>query len=275
MKVITSGYNKHFIALSALFILGNGVIVSPPKNADEYNFLGFIIACFVAIIIYCVCFFVPVNRFTRVPICLLAFYCIWDAVISFIKFISDNLLPHTNRFLIVLPMILIILYIVWQRKEILLKFSFMSFFIVLTVIIFFFFATIKDFNIKNIFIYQLPTVRSIVGQMIPYIKMLILPIVLLSFFMKMNNIKRSASVVGVFIGFICFGLCILNSVLLFGIGLSGILDYPYSSAGSTVTFGTLFTRLDGFLYYFYLACCIVKCGVGIFTIKKLKERSFP
>ena len=71
------------------------------------------------------------------------------------------------------------------------------------------------------------------------------------------------------------GITILNSVLLFGIEFSGVLDYPYSSAGSTVTFGNLFTRMDGFLYFVYLASCIVKCAVGIFVIKKSRNKFVP
>ncbi len=272
MKASSNSYSKHFVALTALLILGNGVITAPQKNADNYNFLGFLIACGIAVAVYFICTFLPVTKVTAIGIWLLAFYCIADAFITFIRFISENLLPDTKPYLIAVPFVLILLYIGFQKEQMLFKFSLISYFVTAAVILFFFFATAKDFNVSNIFINRLPSLENLLGQLVPYLKSLVLPAALLAVFARLNNMKKTVSVLGLSLGFLSFGLCILNSVLLFGIELSGVLDYPYSSAGSTVTFGNLFTRMDGFLYFVYLASCIVKCGVGIFVIKKSREK---
>lgn len=268
-------YKKHFLGLSALFVLGNTVITAPKTNADQFNFLGFLVAGIISLAVYFLVYLLPFNRITAVMGCLLALFCIGDAGISFIRFIHNNLLPETKPFFIVLPFILVLTFIAFKTNEMLFKFSVVSFLPVVAVILFFFFATLKDFNIKNIFIYELPNLEVFYKQTLPYIKSIALPSALLAFFSKTSGFKKGVSVSGFAIGFVLLGITILNSVLLFGIEFSGVLDYPYSSAGSTVTFGNLFTRMDGFLYFVYLASCIVKCGVGIFAIKKSRNKFVP
>jgi len=268
-------YSKHFIALSALFVQGNACITVPVKNANEFNFLAFMVACIVATVVYFTAYGMPINKITILPVWLLGLYCIADAFITFIKFISNNLLPETQRFLIILPFVIILFYIGFQKTDALFKFSLLCGGVSVAVILLFFLSTAKDFKVQNIFIYELPTFTTLYKQAVPYLKSIVLPSVLLGLFAKEECIKKSTAAIGLITGFILFGICFLNSVLLFGIGFSGTLDYPYSSAGSTVTFGYLFTRLDGFLYFLYLATCVVKSAVGIFAIKKSKERLFP
>ncbi len=271
MKV-KENYSKHFIALSLLFILGNACITAPEKTADEFNFLAYLITCAIAVAVYFAFGFVPINKITIIPIWLLGFYCISDAFITFVKFISDNLLYDTHRILIILPFLAIIGYMSFKKTEVLYKFSLLFGVFALAVILLFFLSTAKDFNARNIFIYNLPTVNTLYKQLLPYFKNIVLPTGLLAVFKNFVNIKKSTALAGLTVGFVLFGICLLNSVLLFGIEFSGVLDYPYSSAGSTVTFGYLFTRLDGFLYFVYLSSCAVKCVVGIFVIKKSREK---
>lgn len=268
-------YKKHFLALSALFVLGNAVITAPKTNANQFNFLGFLVAGIISSAVYFLVYLLPFGKVTAVIFCLLALFCIGDTGISFIRFIHNNLLPETKPVLIVLPFILVLIFIAFKTREMLLKFSVVSFLPAVFVILFFFFSTLKDFNFKNIFIYELPSLEVFYKQALPYIKSITLPCALLAFFSKLSGFKKSQAVSGFVIGFVLLGITILNSVLLFGIEFSGVLDYPYSSAGSTVTFGNLFTRMDGFLYFVYLASCIVKCSVGIFVIKKSRNKFVP
>ena len=275
MKTFNNLYNKHFIALTVLFVLGNACITTPQKNADRFNFLAFMISCVIAVLVYLIACFIPINRITVIPVWLLGFYCISDAFITFVKFISYDLLPQTQRFLIILPIALLLIYIGLQKSDVLYKFSLLCGVLSVAVILFFFISTAKDFNVKNIFIYKLPRMDALYRQVLPYLKSIALPAILLSFFAREENIKKSTALCGLAFGFLAFGICLLNSVLLFGIEFSGVLDYPYSSAGSTVTFGNLFTRMDGFLYFVYLATCVAKCAVGIFVIKKSRNKLVP
>ncbi len=265
-------YNKHYIMLSSLFILGNACITAPTKIANEFSFLAFLLASVMAVAVYFIAFFIPINKITLIPIWLLAIYCILDAFITFIKFISSNLLPDSGRFMIIIPFVLILIYIAFKKTDTILKFSLLCGILVLAVIIFFFASTAKDFNVKNIFIYEAPRITTVYNQAVPFVKSFILPSILLALFTKQEKIQKGIGAGGLLLGLLLSGICILNSVLLFGIEFSAILDYPYSSAGSTVTFGYLFTRLDGFLYFVYLVTCTVKCAVGVFVIKKAKNK---
>ncbi len=268
MKTDRTLYSKHFILLSILFILGNTCIIAPVKNANKYNFFSFLICCFIGTVLAFIFYYIPINKLTVMPVVLLGFYCIGDTFITFIRFINNNLLQSTPKFFIALPFLLILVYISFKKSDTLYKFSLISGVLTLAVILLFFFSTITDFNIKNIIIYKLPDFDNFLVQSSFYFKTVVLPLAILGVFAKGESIKKGDFIVGICGGFIFLAVIILNSVLLFGIEFSAFLKYPYSSAGSTVTFGNLFTRLDGFLYFVYSATAIVKCAVGIFTIKK-------
>lgn len=267
--------NKHFLCLAPLFVLGNAVITAPTANADKFSFLAFLVASFLSLAVIYVCFFVPFNKVTVLPLIILSLYCGFDAFITFIKFISIDLLPKTPHYFIVLPILLVLCYIAFQKVNVVYKLSLITFLVVAAVILLFFFATAKDFNVKNIFIYELPDFATVCRQLLPFLKGIVLPSVLLAFFAKSEGFKRGITLAGVGVGCIAFGVCILNSVLLFGIDFAGELSYPYSSAGSTVTFGYLFTRMDGLLYFVYLVSCIIKCTVAIEVIKKSRNILVP
>ncbi len=268
-------YSKHFLMLSVLFVLGNACITAPPKTADKYNFLVFLISGFIALIFGFTAYFIPINKITVLPIFLLGFFTVGDTFISFIGFISDNLLPDTPRFWILLPFIFILVYLSFKKTNTLFKFSLICGFLSVAVVAFFFLSTLKDFDFKNIFIYKLPKLDNVFSQSIFYFKSLVIPALLLGIFAKEEKIKKGVLLGGLSLGLLCLAVTILNSVLLFGIKFAGTLSYPYSMAGSTVTFGNLFTRLDGFLYFVYTATCIIKCAVGIFIVKKSRNILVP
>ena len=267
--------NKHFLCLAPLFVIGNAVITAPSRNADKFSFLAFLVACILSLVVVYLCFFVPFNRATALPLIVLSLYCGFDAFITFIKFISVDLLPKTPRFFIALPVLLALCYIAFQKGNSVYKLSLITFWAVAAVILLFFLATAKDFNVKNIFIYELPDLTAVWKQLMPFLKGIVLPSVLLAFFAKSEGFKKGITIIGVGVGCIALGVCILNSVLLFGIDFAGELNYPYSLAGSTVTFGYLFTRMDGLLYFVYLVSCLIKCTIAIEVIKKSRSILAP
>ena len=268
-------YNKHFICLAALFILGNGIITPFDLDTDKYNFLSFLICSVLALIVTVIAFFIPFNRLTALFFIVLSFYIFGDSFITFITFIKNNLLQSAPSILIALPFILMLIYAAFKAQELIFKFSLICFFVVLGVILLFFLATFKDFNIKNIFIYQIPKLSNVLKQMLPYFKTVVVPSILLPIIAKANYIGKGVNIISVALGCVLFGVCILNSVLLFGVDFASELPYPYSAAGSTVTFGNLFTRMDGLLYFVYLVSSFIKCSVAIIVIKKSRNLFVP
>ncbi len=266
-----NNFKKHYLCLALLFILGNAIIIFPPKNADKYNFLAFLLSGLVSVLAFLFGRKIKINKATVFGIILLAMYCIFDAFIAFIQFIRYDLLGKTAPFLIVLSFILVLIYISFQKTNMLYKFSLLAGILSLLVVLVFFLSTLKEFEIENIIIREFPNLKALLQQFLPYLKGFSLPMILLGLFSEQENIKASIGVFGVVLGLVVFMICLLNTVLLFGIEFSGLLDYPYASAGSTVTFGNLFTRLDGLIYFVYLTTCIVKCLVGVLVIKKAKN----
>ncbi len=253
-------YKKHYIALCVLFVLGNGIISLPQKNADIFTFLGFL----VSFLIFFLLLFLPINLKIS---SILAVWVIGDTFIDFIKFISATLLKESPEILVVIPFILTLLAFCCAKKGAVLKFSLISAAISVTAIFFFFGFTASDFNIKNIIIKSVPDLKNLYSQTIPYLKKVTLPSFLLLVYSKINGFGKKTTLCGVALGNALLAFCILNSVLLFGSSFAGRLDFPYAFAISTVTFGNLFTRMDGFAYFIYFASCLIKITVSIEIIK--------
>lgn len=269
---IKSFHNRHLVALCALFVLGNAVIGLPVKTADKFTFLGFLISFLIGLLLCLVLFYIPLCKPVLIFSFLLSFWAAGDTFLEFLKFINQTLLRDTARILILLPLIFAIVLFGLKSRTAVLKFSLISAVFSSLAVAFFFFFTLKDFQIKNIIIKTLPSFENVFIQTMPYIKKVTLPSLLLPIFARIGGKNKKSTLLGFFGGNVLLAVCILNSVLLFGSNFSGGLDFPYASAISTVTFGNLFTRMDGFAYFIYFASCIIKITVCVNIIKYSKEK---
>lgn len=276
----TSPFTKSSVSASALFILGNAVIVLPHKNADEYTFLAFLAVSFLSLLLSVL--ILPVakkslnayaNPFIKyiilIPLCIGAIFIAADTFYDFTFFISSAVLPQVSSLVIILSFFAVILYFATKRQENILKFSLILLFFCLISIVFFFFATIKDFEIRNIYIFKIPELKVFFKNIIPYLYKILLPSLILPFYsVFVFKNKKSGTVLGTALGLFLLSLCILTSVLTFSINLASKLSYPYFSAISTVSIGRIFTRMDGFSYILYFGSSIIKINICIFTILK-------
>lgn len=291
-------YFTHQIALYSLFIMGNAVIGLPQKSADEFTFLGFLVTAAVSLLANLALSFFICRLFSiaktasikkilvpclAVLVALFALWCAADTFSSFIYFVGEVILPQASPFLITLLFLFLVLFFITRSKEAALKFSLLCFWGIAGVIIFFFLASARDYNLQNIFVFSLPDWEQLYDQAKPYIQNPLLPCLLLSAYnaVAFKESRLKATALGIAAGYTLLGLCILGSVLLFGPYTAGRLDFPYSAAVSTVTLGSLFTRMDGISYLLYFACALTRitvCGYIIiemgtlikgFTSKKL------
>ncbi len=259
----TKSFSHHFLWLSALFILGQSIIVLPKINTNRLTFLGFLISAFLSFLLT---FGVLKLDFLKYPVLLIAVFTIGDTLITFIRFISETLIDEKNFFILVLFLIPL-LYFCSRKSYELLNFSLISGIVCATLIVFFFFSTFKDFSFKNIYIYEFPSITDLFSQSLQYIKSVTLPITVLALFARQISIKKEAAVLGISLGSALLLLTVFNSILLFGTELSGEFSYPYADAISTVTFGKLFSRLDGFAYFIYFVSSLIKITVCVSTVK--------
>ncbi len=87
---------------------------------------------------------------------------------------------------------------------------------------------------------------------------------------KQRDIK--SSFIGNALGGVLVAFGLLNTVLIFGGGFASTLDYPYTSAVSTVNLGNIFSRMDGFLYVMIFFCSIIKISFIFYCIKILSDK---
>lgn len=294
MKLDKSFY-FHRAGLAGLFILGNGVIIFPINIANEYSFLGYLISVISSFLFYLI--LKPfINKiflsktangklkrlFLKVMSLITTLICFWYAAITFFDFTDFSRNVLLQDYIAIIPLIffiLVLMVFVKCSKESFLKYTLIAFFVTSAIIILFFLLSFENFNVKNAVIFSFPSLKMLYTQIKPYFFYSLLSVFLISVYEVcfLGNIKNKTTVFGIISGFILLGLCILNSLLLFGPDFAATLSYPYASAVSTVTVGRLFTRLDGFSYFVYFASCITKITVCIkliwFIIKKVPRRN--
>ncbi len=258
--------------LAVLFVLGESIINLPLKNANKLTFLGFIISLLLSLLVFYAVLRVDLLKY---PVLFVALYTVGNTFITFLNFISKNLLTKTPNFFILTIFLIPLLYFCFKKQNEILNFSLISGLLCGGLIIFFFFATFKDFNFENIYIYSFPNIKNLFSQSIMYIKSVTLPISVLALYAKQIGASKKSAFGGVLVGNLFLLITIFNSILLFGTTFSGKLSYPYGSAISTVTFGNLFSRLDGFSYFIYFVAAVIKITVCIKVVKNILNKYTP
>ncbi len=263
-------YRKHTASLCALFILSGAIISLPNSEANRFTLLGLLCACALTVIL---CISVAAvykqSLLFKIPCLLLSVFVLAEVFYEFCSFISRALLPKTPTPVIFAVFGAVCIYLCIKPEAVFLKFSLLSFVFCLFLAVFFFLCTAKDFKLCNIYLYNVPSFSKLARQCAPYLLKITLPSFVLAVYIKESrpDFGKRDLTFGVLAGLTLSLACILNSVLIFGSNLAGRLIYPYSSAVSTVTFGRLFTRLDGFVYPLYFSACLVKACVCISVIK--------
>ena len=287
-----TAFTLHTSALTALFILGNGVIIFPTKNADEFNFLGYLITAVTSFLLYLALSPVinrlyteknsNINPYKKYLLAILYFFTAAltlsyaaNTFANFILFANSLLLQNYPLWVAALLFLLAIVFFALRRQEDFLKFTLIAFCFAFIIIIFFFLASLKRFDFNNIIILKLPKLKVFLPQLKEYFLNPLLPLLLIAVYEScvFNKVRLKASLSGIVLGVVLLGICILNSVLLFGPRLAAMLDYPYASSVSTVTIGRLFTRLDGFSYFIYFSACLTKITVCLFLVTNLLKKT--
>lgn len=282
----SNGFKIHSISASALFILGNAVILLPEKNASSFTFFSFLAVSALAVVLYALSLpiyeriFMKNGKWRCLIFLIAAIFSFWvaaDAFYNSFSFVKKVILPETARPLIILAFLIIVLFFFFRRQEEVLKFSLLAFAFILGLILIFLVLSAKNFKIENILISSLPDFKTFLTDAKPYLLNPVVSLILLPIYFCCNfkKINPKPMVLGVLIGFLSLGACIVLSLLIFGAGLAGSLEFPFSYAISTVTVGKLFTRMDGFAYFIYFSCALIKITICLnitaLMVKKIRE----
>lgn len=271
-------YNKHLASLTAIFILGDAVIILPSSDSGNYPLFGFFAAAIAAALLYFAAFPLA-NRLIRKPckspvsklfslllLTLAAVYALYSAGITFIRytdFVDKILLPETPKFLIAAVFILSAVYLATRRQEVILKLTLIAVFAAVIAVLFFFMLSSKDFKAENIFNYGFPNFSQLLKSSKPYFINVALPALLIPAYSTLftGKSRAGAPFLGLITGLALTLLCLLESLLLFGAPLAERLSFPLAAAVSTVTVGSLFTRMDGIVYCLFFLPALIKTAV--------------
>ncbi len=275
-------YSLHSGFISALFVLGNSVLVFPSYSANEYTFLAFL----TALLFLAVVFLISGLLWDKIAVgnkwlylfflCVISVFALFSAANAFediTRFLAEIVLPGTYRFFIAVLLAGVIIYFSLKKQENILKFSLLMGTLVFIIIAFFLVASSANYNTRNIFVFRLPSLKNAIGQIKPYFLGFVAEASLIPIYLRftLNRYNKKTAFAGAVAGGCLLGLCILASILLFGVETASSLEFPFSSAVSTVTVGRLFTRLDGLIYFVNFVCGSIKITVCLFTVKSSLE----
>lgn len=104
-----------------------------------------------------------------------------------------------------------------------------------------------------------------------------LPLVLLSayFALTLPQNGMRTLLLGSLVGSGILLLCILQTLLTFGIGLAAAYPYPYAYAVRMISVGPYFFRLEGFSYLPDFLACLFRSALCLATVRRICGRFFP
>ncbi len=257
---MTKKYSTHLFSLCALFVLGNSIISSSVYNLSILGlFVSFGISFLLLVLSYLVFkFFKKQKIIFQIFLFTLCATAIWGAVSAFaeyVVFLNSNQMPLTGIYLLSVVLIGVVIFMCTCSISSIYKYCLFSAVICGLVIIVCFIGGVKNYDFSVI---KTPFQKHTLALTD------FLPIIILPIFPKF----KSQSFKGVFLGtlsaFSAITVCFFQTLLTLGSVKN--VDYPYLKAVSVISSGSLFTRLDGLVYFLFFVTSVVKMAVCIKAI---------
>lgn len=280
--------NLSYIALFALFFIGNTVINLPFGGNINGSIPGFLIAALISIpfILYISKISLPSRKsFFGIAITsLFVLYSLFCGIVTlrnYVTFSDKIILPEIGSFFPSLLFLLLLWLICREKDDVLLKLSLISALLVFITVITLFLLSLNSMSIKELIPKKIPTLKEISYQGLSYLSMSFIEGIVLIGFIKEKG--RKAMLSGFFSGASVLFIILIQSVSVFGYTLLSHLNFPYASAMSVITFGDKFTRMEGFSYLLYFSCTLIKTAVCVkaaksaicLIIPKVQKYFFP
>ena len=266
-------------AAVAVFTAANGLIRAPYFGTSILPFAAAAVLSFPAVGA-AQFLFLKINRsgaavLKKAVLLILSIASAFAAVFAlreYAHFIFDDVLTHENYLVIKAIFTVCVFALAAARKQAIYKFSFLSAVLVSGVFAVLFLTSLKTFDAGNlksaISFYDFSLKQTGV-----YFLKMFLPTLLAAAFICENEEAVKAGVLGMSWAVLLTATVLLDCVLSFSLPLAAKLDYPYIDDISTVTVGSLFTRMDGFAYIAFFVCYLVKCAVCAVLCGRLLQRA--
>ncbi|MBO4432450.1 MAG: GerAB/ArcD/ProY family transporter [Clostridia bacterium] len=271
------------VSVLSVFAVANGLLRAPFSGGSLWEFAAaLIIGAALAPLFAALLTSLPENKKRRllkaaaIPVSALLVFLAFTAADEYSRFVYAAVLPNADMWIIRLSFALCAVFLALSSDTALYKFAFLSFVLILFVFVLLFILSEKTFDFKNL-LSAFPLSRFSFDSFAKYLYKMILPSLAAVLFLFVSDSGASAKKVlcgAALTPLLCL-VPVLDSVLSFGLPLAAKLDYPYIDDISTVTAGSLFTRMDGFAYFAFFTAYIFKCAVCIKTATHLFGSIFP
>lgn len=197
-------------------------------------------------------------------ISLLGAAALYGAITTFLdyfKFLKTEQIPNTNTIFLITVLIFITVIFVLQKEHAIYKYCLFAFFVVSAIILICLISGIKNFDYRNFkfAFFDLPLFKRNILYFLPTI---VLPI-----FSYSETKKTNPAVLGVTAGFVC--LCLMSVQAMLTLGCTNNAKTPYLNTISAITLGSLFTRLDGLVWFLFFVGAMVKVAVCVKVFLKM------
>ena len=266
----TNNYKPHIFSLFGLFVCGNAVISLPFYNAKNPIFSFAITAIISVIFIWLSVFIVRLVKTSKIvfwavclPIGLLALYGAATALYDYLNFIVAVQLPQTSFVWLAFFMLTLVVVFAISPNSAIYKYCLLMAVFCAAMVILLFIVGTKHFDLSQLgLILNLCNLWAATPTIfLRYFSSLAVP-VLFVFLTDADKTIKAITFGSVF-GFWAVGICLAQGVLTLG---GAEYSYPYIDAVSVISSGSLFTRLDGFVYFIFFATAITKAAVCAKTV---------
>ena len=266
-------------ATVAVFTAANGLICAPYSGTSILPFVAAAAFAFFAVAVTQFLLIKISKERAEIPkravFLALSIASAFAAVFSlreYSRFIFDDVLTRGNYLTVKAIFTVCVFALAAAREHAIYKFSLLSAVLVSGVFAVLFFTSLKTFDAENLKSAISLTGFSFKQTAVYYFKMF-LPTLPAAAFVCGNEKAIKAGALGTAWAVLLCAVVLLDCILSFSLPLAAKLDYPYIDDISTVTVGSLFTRMDGFAYIAFFVCYLVKCGVCVRLCGRLVQRA--
>lgn len=264
----TSKLKPHILSLSLLFVAGDAIITLPFLSSDT-PLLSLLLCCVFSIIFVLLwrIVFILLARFktslwvNSVFICLLSLLSGAIVFYEYLLFLINSQFPKSSPFILGVAMIFVLFFFVKSSPLSLYKFSLVSAVFCGIVLVICFLSGIKNFSFND-FSLNCNGISQNFSKIF-FCRFFSLGSLVVYTHITTDNSTAKPLLCGVLLGFLALVFSLLQSMLTLN---NYNVAFPYLYSVSTISLGSLFTRLDGMVYFLFFITAFLKITINIKTL---------
>ncbi len=275
---------RHYAAVIAVFSLGNLIIGFPRGEGMSSGIWGFLLSLIIALALcllyanlqtaegFGICRIKDASPILRVlTAAIILFICGYAysrSVADYVNLVATVRLPNTPKIVITAIFLLLGFFIAKSGRRTVIMFSLVSFVFIFIVSLIMFVLSVFGGDVQYLSSGLKFDPSGILNQGLTFyihsFGQIIIPLLILG---RSGKKAKKINFSGVLFGGAVFFLCLLSTFLNLG-AVSFSQDFPYSAAMSILQVGRMAARLDGFTYYFYFICALLKSAMALLAAEK-------